>query len=355
MKRLLPQSPSTLQISFPFGQTLLLTALILALLAGGLEALARLTWVDNHVPTAVGSTNRYFDRKIGELDYRSAHAGGVDCIFLGSSLVNSGIDPTIFQAAYREQTGRDIVCYNFGVPGLTMTPAAKLSDLLMKRYHPRLLVYGFTLRALATDPAHRPDELFSGESIFNTPWVRYRRGSLNLEGWLVDHLTFDRRYLALRDWPLYEFGNPIRDLSSQLLTGFMPFTFVPESFIAPEWLKTFTVAPSAWTGLEQIVALGEKTPLLLVEMPLSGQTLDAFKGGKTNYISILDQIDAYASEHGLPLWLTIQLHLIPDNGWAGDADHMNRTGAAVFSRWLGEQIGNATNNGLWPDLTRRHG
>jgi hypothetical protein len=83
--------------------------------------------------------------------------------------------------------------------------------------------------------------------------------------------------------------------------------------------------------------------------------LETFYSRTSLYVSILDQIATYATAHGVPLWLTVQLHLIPDDGWVGDAGHTNGTGAAVFSRWLGEQIGNATNNGLWPDLTRRHG
>jgi hypothetical protein len=330
----MPGSTPTLRIARPFGQTLLIASLICALLIGAAEILARLIWADSYIPTAIGSRNLYFDTKIGELDFLVKHEGRIDCLFIGSSVVNSGIVPVRFENAYRAQTGQRVRCYNFAIPGVTASGAARLADLLVERYRPRLLIYGLTLRAFSAEMA----QTGGAGSIFSADWTRYRRGDWNLHGWIIDHSRAYRRYLALRDWPKPDFANPAGERDVARRRGFVPFG-AGALFFPPDYLFDYEIAPSEWAALHQIMALQSVTQVVLVEMPLPDQTLDVFEGGPANYRRYMNEIAAAAEESSVPFWTTFGLNIVPDDGWAGDTHHMNFNGASAFSDWLGAYVG----------------
>lgn len=346
--------PSTLHLTFPFGQTFALAVLILALIVGVAEAVARLPLVKTRVPMAVGSHNPTFDVKIGELDRLVDEQGPVDCIFLGSSVVLNGINPALFEPAYREQTGYSIACYNFGVVALTTQTAGSMAEVLVSRYHPSLLIYGFTLRELAAGVAQ-------GETVHKdimyTPWMKYQTGSFNVQGWLVEHLAAYRHYLALRDWPSFRFRSPISSGYLPLSNGYHPFletrTFDPATFNTPSYFADYQIGPDEWAGLEQIAALHPDPQVLLIELPLPGFVIDRFDGGAAGYRRVLDRVGDYAATQDVMLWTTSDLNLIPDDGWAEDMHHTNDAGAAVFSRWLGEQVGAAVDEGVIAGLAKQ--
>ena len=73
-------------------------------------------------------------------DYVKQH-GDVDIIILGSSLVNTGIDPDVVAQTYFEQTGVHPRIFNFGVEGLTIAPNSINARILTNKYHPALLIY----------------------------------------------------------------------------------------------------------------------------------------------------------------------------------------------------------------------
>ncbi len=331
---------ATLRLSRPFGFTLLLTLVMLVLLIALLEGLARLPWVETHVPTAIGSAHPGLDVKFGEVDYLVSQKGRIDCIFLGSSVVQAGIDPQRFEEAYRSQTGDDITCYNFGIPGLKVSSAVELAAMLIDRYHPRLLIVGLTVRELALgvpEAGQRP--------IDHTPWIRYESGTFNVEGWIVEHFVVYRHFLALREWTSPDFDNPIGDLNAPIHRGYQPRTDYVETFAPQSYLKDYSLSSKEWAAFERLIALEDKTQLLLVEVPLPDHTLAVFKGGPENYRRIMNRLADYASAHGVPMWFTIQLDLIPDNGWVGDSHHLHQIGAEIFSAWLGARLGQAANQG----------
>jgi hypothetical protein len=335
---------ATLRLTRPFGFTLLLTLAVLALLIALLEGLARLPWVETHVPTAIGSAHAGIDVKFGEADYLAARDGGLDCIALGSSVVHVGFDPQRFADAYRQQTGDSLTCYNFGIDGMQADLAVDIAAILIERYHPRLLIYGFTLRALADTP----DMGAARVPVHATPWIQYRLGSFNLEGWIVEHFTAYRHFLALREWTAPRFQNPITDLGDPPRLGYQPFTRHADEFVPLDYLADYAVSAEGWAGLERLIALGSQTgttQLLLVEWPVPDHTLAVFNGGPDNYRRIMSEAAADAQAHGVPMWLTTDRHLIPDDGWVGDSHHLHQIGAEIFSAWLGDQVGIAVNAG----------
>jgi hypothetical protein len=327
----------TLRLSFPLGQTLALALLILAGMSITLELIARLPQVESRVPPAIGSRHPDLDVKFGELDYLTEQQGRVDCIFLGSSVVNTGIDPVFVSEAFRQQTGAPITCYNFGINGITAATAAELADLLVERYHPRVLVYGFTLRAFGTYVDTTADRFADSD------WFRYQQGAFTLKGWFIDHSAAFQRYLALRRWSRYAWQNPVGDRGTP--TGFVPYTFEVKEFVPPPFLTDYAFSDQQLAGLERIIALDDQTPVILLELPAPPHTREAFQGGVDGHRATIQQIAAMAESGGVPIWLTSDLDLIPADGWSGDVEHMNRRGAIMFSRWLGRRLAEAVEAG----------
>ena len=327
------QQKHTLQLTFPLGQTLALALLILVGMSAALEGIARLPQVDSRVPTAIGSGHADFDVKFGQLDYLTAKHGRIDCVFLGSSVVNTGIDPASVANVFRQKTGTPITCYNFGINGITAATAAELAALLIERYQPRVLIYGFTLRAFGTYVDTNADRFTASE------WFRYQQGDFTLKGWLIDHSMAFQRYLAVRRWPRYVWQNPIGTRGDP--TGFVPYTFAVKEFVPPPFLADYAFSDQQLAGLEQIIGLQDQTQLLLLEFPAPPHTRDAFQGGPDGHRAAMQQIAVLAETGGVPIWLTSDLDLIPANGWSGDVEHVNRRGAAIFSQWLGAQLAEA--------------
>ena len=54
--------------------------------------------------------------------------------------------------------------------------------------------------------------------------------------------------------------------------------------------------------------------------------------------------DVSSSKQDAIFWQVMHLNIIPDNGWM-NRNHLNSTGASIYSQWLGEQIANAVQSG----------
>lgn len=338
MQRLVSRS-STLRLARIPGQTLVLAVLILALVLIGAELAARLVLDDSDRPTAIGSDVPALDVKIGALD-RLDETRGVDCLFVGSSVVLNGLDPAAVEAAYAARTGEAITCYNVGVPALTARAAAVVAEVLVERYHPHVLVYGFTLRAVAAGTS-QADDVY--DDLLATPWIAYRRGDASLEGWLVDHSTLLRHYLAYRNWPSWQYPNWRRTFTDSSPTGYVPFfrtrPLDPAAIQTPSYFQHYALDPAEMAGLAEIVALDGNTRVVLLEMPLPDFVLALFDGGAAGYRAIVEgEIGALAEAHAVPLWQTSPLALVPLEGWAEDAHHVNHQGAQLVSAWLGERL-----------------
>ena len=339
----------TLHLSFPTGQTLLLAVLIAAAVVGGAELVLRQHSVRAHLPApSVASPHMIFEIKLELLREAVEQDGPFDCLFLGSSIVNNGLDPAAFEAGYLAQTGQDIRCFNFGINGGGEDTPLALAEILIEDYHPRLLVFGLSPRL-----GHHHEN----DMIVSLPWVRYRRGDFSLKGWLVDRLVTYRYALLVGNWlAVPEVSLDERMDTQRVLAenaGFNP----SDKVITLPLRKTDRVKVESsdyrldgiWQDrLDQMMAFHQPPDLqvVLVEMPLHPVTFEGRDAQRRDYEAFISQASDTARERGVPFWPTTLLGLVPDNtGWR-DFNHLNSTGAAIFSRWLGEQVGQRwVNNG----------
>jgi hypothetical protein len=346
--------PSTLRLSLPAGYTLVLAAVFVAIYVLLIEAVLRVPAIRSRLPApSVGSNYLSFEIALERLD-RFASEGPIDCAFLGSSLVLRGVDPAIFGEAYARQTGSAALrCFNFGIQGMSASAVGIAAEYLVDAYHPRLLIYGFSPRAFGQSVL---DRSLTGDTLRDLAWARQVQGDFNLEGWLYRYSGLYRyRWMAL-DWLDLHESHEIemrREQEARTPTGdgYLPRTGVlelprTEREVARVTLlfEDYRIAPEEIRVLEDFARLDAETStsVLLLEMPVHPDTINAYMGEDV-YRSFNATVRAHAG--GMLYWTTTDLNLIPDEGFV-DSNHLNPRGSALFSRWLGERVGEAVAEGV---------
>ncbi len=330
----LPSSGRALALTWPFGRTVLLAALLLAVAAGTAEGVARVPAVQARLPlTSTDNPNPEFDRLRFELDQHVAAHGPLDCLVLGSSLVGVGFSPADLAAAYPPGAGDPPDCFNFGVPGLVAQQAGPLARLLVQLYHPRRLIFATSARD------YSPHLALAGYTPQNDlargAWVRYRLGEgFTLAGWLVDHSLAYRAALGLRRALL---ARPPRRAPTLTADLTQPPDPVAESELY-DLLADYTVAPAALEGLEQLVALqAPGVQVYVVEMPVHPTYLAAFTHGAADLALFRDAVRQPTVAAGATFW-SAELDLPLTDADFTDRHHLSAAGRRAFSAWLAGQL-----------------
>lgn len=342
----------TLQLKRPFGKTLVLSWLVLALLLGAAEILAR-TERFQSLLTAPAMGSRHFELgwKLALLEMLSNREAPIECIAIGSSMVDLGFDPQAFAAGFKGSTGQDIRCFNFGIDALPAAGSAALAGILVKDYRPGILIYGTDARDYSV--AREAEDTVV---VLDSAWVRYRTGHFSVEGWLLEHFYLYRYRDILSLLARFNFEDARRSgsrLNEQMTSyGFTPYSTVgtyvydppnpkDESFQINYYfrlLSDYEMREENLSGLEQIFnENGPSTRVIVVEMPVPAGYFYFFENGKDDYDRFIKQIASLA-EGNVPFLQTTLLDPIPEDGWV-DYSHLNRKGASVFSGWLGEKVG----------------
>lgn len=345
--------PGTLRITAPFGRTIGITLILLFLLGGIAEWIVRSDIFQAPLtPPKMGSRHYQLGHKLALLDAEVKHNGSVDCIMVGSSMVDVGFAPDIFQDGYYEIAGKSIRCFNFGIDASSAFSTAALVQILMEDYHPRLLIVGTDPRDYAIPSTERGPAV-----ILDTSWVKYRLGSFSPEGWLLDHSYLYRyrqhlsRIIHLNFentlWSETYLNFPILPNGSTPITKISPYINDPpdpqdhsyEITYYTEIYSSYQLLEENLGALEDIMEYNKSgTQVLVVEMPVSDGLYYFFGNGEADYEMYVNRVSELADLHHVPFWRTEPLDSIPDNGWS-DYSHLNVTGAEIFSTWLGEEVG----------------
>ena len=349
----------TLQIRTASAKTLWLTLVLLFFLFGIGEWTTRLeTFQMFFTPPKMGSRHYQLGHKLALLDDLIKNSGPIDCLVLGSSMIDTGFDPDGFQRGYQEITGRKIRCFNFGIDASSATSTAALARIVMDDYQPRLLIIGTDPRDYAV-PGNDRDPMV----ILNAPWVQYRQGQGSIEGWLLDHSYLYRYRQHLGRLARLNLGATLASHTESQFeirpNGFTPMSKVSTYINDPpdpndgsfevryytRIFSSYTVLDENIRALESMMAYnGTKTQVLVVEMPVSDGLYYFFSNGSADYDRFVESVSKAAALYDVPFWRTEPLDSIPDHGWL-DYSHLNVDGAEIFSTWLGEQVGRAEADG----------
>lgn len=337
-----PPVERTWQVTRRAAVTPLLSLALLAALLATCELAARSAAVRARLlDPSVDSPSRPFEQQLAVLD-ANARTGPIDCVFLGSSLVLTGLDPDVFAAAQAQAGGRPLRCVNLAVPGMKATDVAMLARIVAEDHHPGLLVYGASYRDFS---AQR-----DGPELEALPWVRYRLGEWSPDGWLVDHSAAYRYYLAYRHWADAAQWQLITRGLDLAADGFWPRP--PRQVdLAAEIdgarrampLAEQHVAAEQLAALDALGALRERgVAVLVIEMP-GPLAFSRWLTATPTYRDFAAAVRQRLARTGVPYWETWQTvppDVVGDDGWL-DVIHMNTRGAAALSSWLGERIGHA--------------
>jgi hypothetical protein len=308
---------------------------------GALEVLARTDFARAHLPPpSVGSSHNQFEAKLAALDALANEEGHIECIVLGSSMVDRGFDPEAYNRGIQARTGQSMTCFNFGVKAVTASEAGILARILVDKYQPRVLIYGISVRDFDDDVGAD-----AGRALMGIPWTQYYQGNPSLAGWLSHHSRAYGYYLTLTsrfddgDWSSHrkrvEERLVRRGYGPQKPLGQLPE--IPQQ--VRRRLGDFKTSADDWAGLQQVVELKEQgVQVILVEMPIPSKYVRILPDGEQTYTTFIGVLEAYARANDTPLWLSNSEGLVSDDQWA-DHHHLGENGAEAFSEWLGYQVG----------------
>ncbi len=350
-----------------FWPLLMLTLTFLVALSTILELLTRTAWLDKVSPyRSVGNFDYQFEIKWFRLQDYVKQKGGVDIIILGSSLVNTGLDPSVIVQAYYKQTGVQPRIFNFGVEGMTIAPNSVIARLLVERYHPVLLIYVTEMRDYIAGNGLEYETPF-----LNDPWLRFETGKFNLFGWLAEHSSALQHYLPYRNWIRSDYSETmalyIKRYQETSASGYEPDSMigvnvdVPPNPNDPAEAQNFKdygnyhIAATRLGNLKDILDFSQNqgTQVLVVEMPVH-PTFYVYVGGEAVHEQFQQTISSFIIANGgsfLPSETC--LGTIPLKG-RSNRWHLNYIGAPYFSECLGDQLAIFINQHNMHFLTMGH-
>ena len=300
------------------------------------EFIARTPLGSELPPPSVGADSFEFDIKVFYLEQSIRQNGPLDCLIVGDSMTNNGLDPNLISQAYEAQTGVSLHCFNFGMPALTLDASGPLAQALANHFHPRLLIFVLSQRDFEIEYGH------PFRHVATTDWTEYNLGKTSMRGWAVNSLYGYRYYLFTQYWlnpaNRVSFSNAWRDITSR---GFSPiFGFRNPPKIFPPNTTFNTDDPAAAQGFKGLLDIQNgTTSLLIVDAPLQPSYYQIVLGTPEDYArSYVEPMQAYFEPLHIPFWLTRELSLsIPDQAWH-DSLHVNENGVPIFSAWLGREL-----------------
>jgi hypothetical protein len=328
----------SLKLTLPIGQVLFQSIAWLLLFCGSVELFSRTPAGRSFFHyESYGSAHPHFDTQIIRIKDRVAQEGHIDCIFLGDSQILHGIDPAIVEKTYFEKTGSSIKCQNFGLGGLKPHSTGEISRILIKNFSPSVIIYGTDL----FDYANTFDG--SGTSIMSSPWSRYQLGEFSIDGWLIENSNSYRYYLGIDRFFPDEDENIIFVEPNGHSTKFSEISSRTQAEQFEYFSNIITRNPKITEqellGLRDLLSLADQVKIIVIETPLHPAYFDReiFPYNARFYPHFTNILANETSQADAELWLTQETFQAPPDGWF-DVVHLNKIGAASFSRSLGEYL-----------------
>lgn len=336
----------TLKITSPIGQTLLTSVLIFIITYALLESAARSPFVIQlSIPEAYGSSHPHLETQITRLKTKIANGEKVDCIFIGNSQTLRGINPSVVEQTYFEETKRTIHCQNFGLGGMPPKTAPFIANILIKNFHPSVIIFGTGLWDYSTANSET-----SHESIMSSPWVQYQLGEFSIDGWLYENSNFHRFIFGL-DRAMKSTSNVAQKINED---GQLPHNDHARMSLEEqvEYFENIQKHPGITNaqrnGLQELIAIhSESVKIIVIETPFDPIFLEYNKRAERLYTDFKNMLDSETQQAGINLWITQDTLPIPQTYWY-DLLHLNKDGAVFFSQKLGHFLATAY---ISPDST----
>ena len=345
--------PTSIQNTKHAVRSVLITVCCILFIFILIEAGLRLLVKNNVIPKpGIGSIHPELNVKLLKLDQFVKQNGGVDCIFLGSSMIDDSVNPSIFTKEYRKLSGRNVHCFNLSIASLTAETAYPIVKMLNVRYNPLLIVYGISPRDLTSDFDVRIRPLI------HEPWINYQNGEFSISGWLKENSYTYRYYVTV-----LSYLNPDNRASLQIYQTSVNedgFNLVDRNTIGiggQNYIKKWKTNLDDMHGLKKMLLMGkgDSFRIILAEAPVHDLFLPIYvEGSKEKYFSLFQKpIEELTKQYNTIFIKSVSgaPSFIPNKFW-GDVKHLNYKGADVFSRWLANQIWQQIDSGTIEDPFR---
>lgn len=318
-------------------------AAVVLVLLGGLEIGTRR--IEMNLPVPLTWHSYEAQRKVEQLDRLAAR--GVDVVFLGTSMVNAGVIPSVFEAA-----AGGVTAYNAALSsGTPRLMEAWALNVVLPRVHPKVVVIGVTSVDL-TDAGVAESAFF--DAFRNSPAGREALGretwSDRIDRWLGQHVALWKHRAELRN-PMtvleaIRASAPAQDPVAASMDPQGHLTNLDHQQFS-QTHRSGIAGVSAWSlgteepnALRRLIAGVEAAGArpVLVEMPVTAEYIAAHPRGEVDYEAFKQAISGIATASSVPL---IDLDRPRDHALFADELHLNRTGATRFSTALARALRDA--------------
>jgi hypothetical protein len=315
---------------------------VVVLLLGEVAARA----LEDDLPPVLEWHSAEAEKKVGQMDGFAAQ-GGADVVFFGSSLANAGLVPEVFDSAVAGGSSPPVT-YNAGLSAampLILEPWAL--DVVLPRLDPQLVVIGLSSFDFTDHPS---------VDVFYDAFVSAPAGerAVGDDGFL-DHLDrwLDDRSALWRDKAVLR--NPMNVVDALRGRGPGPDPVLdamgPLGRTAYRETQRFDDRRAAggppvgdWApghrnpaALERLVDRihGNGGSVVLVDMPVTDEFVDAHPSGEADYETYLAMLRDLGQRTGAPVLVHSDRR---DHRYFADLVHMNITGATELTTLVAEEI-----------------
>lgn len=335
-----------LALKRPLGRAVLLAFLLAVLLVAAGELSLRTAFLTRILPLpSYGIGHQNMDVKFAHLAALLSGEGAPTCILLGSSVVDTDIDPERFGAAFLDEADRRLDCYNFGIGGLVLPSADKIARVIRSLGGDGLLVVGVTPLDFEERYVRIPWQR-SQSQIDASVWLRYRLGEFSFSGWLTDRSIVYRHFLRFRQWmesPRLSLEAGVKERSSRRgFSNLRRFTEFRHSEKKVERIRKkldgFEVSAGRLELLGRIASGWGEEQTVFAEMPLHPSLHDVFPGGEEGYAEPLALAAASLEKSPARILRLDEDTDFSRRGLWRDYFHLNSMGAMIYSDWLAGRV-----------------
>lgn len=330
--------------------SIIIGAILFAFLLLAFEGISRTEWFSRTAANrSLGIYHSQFEIKWFKLEDYVRQNGGVDVLLLGSSIVNTGIDPDVLSSEYEKLTGEHLRIFNFGIEGLTVSPTSVVAKILVEKYHPSTILFITEMRDyVAINGLTVENQLFSDE------WFSLQEdGVFSLNGWLRLNSNALEYLLPFRNWSRPDFKDTYQTTQTRWnntsASGYEadhksgkdidvhPDLSQPEEAQKYAMFHDFSIYPGRLENLKTILNPGDNVQLSIVtEIPPYPTYFDYF-GGTWVHKMYLEDLKTFVEQNGGVFMPPLDWEMIPLTCRV-DNHHLNDYGAKLYSTLLAEQL-----------------
>jgi hypothetical protein len=298
--------------------------------------------IASHLPAPLLWQSYETQRKVQQINALSKK-GGAQIVYLGSSLPDVGIEPTVVD----RQIGGGVTSYNAGlassIPRMTKVWA---EDVVIPKLHPKILVLGVGAYDLGAAGGAGRTAFY--DAFLASPGAKEAMGTEDpiqvANRWLGEHssLWFHKAQLRDPETVLHaiEGQKPPVDIEAADLDAdgretadqYFPFSNQPRINVT-DW----TLGSKDVDAVKQLIAFAAKRGIrvVLVDMPVTNQLVNRMPHGETSYQQFGFDLGALGiTSHAKVLYFDN----IRSDSYFLDDIHLNHAGAVLLSTRLGAAL-----------------